>query len=240
MTDVVTRDLSFSTPAGERVGFLAAPPSSPRGAIVVVHEIFGRSPEVERAAERLARAGFAALMPDLFGERFKPLCIRRALLEVQTGQGEFTSTVRAAADALARETGIPREKVCVIGFCMGAGLALAVGNAFAAVSTNYGDIPPVDVLKGIGPTIACYGGRDKAGVKQPVLLKERLGQLGVKHEVHMFENAGHAFLCDGKHPVAEFLTRGLLDVNPVRDAGDREAAWLRIIGFLVEHAAVQA
>jgi carboxymethylenebutenolidase len=230
-----TKDVHFETPRGSRSGYLALPSEQPRGSIVVVHEIFGRAPEIERATVRIAEQGYAALMPDLFGERFKPLCISQAMRELAAGRGEMIDVLRAAGDEVAKLAGTPRQKTAVIGFCLGGGLALAVGNAFAAVSSNYGDIPPSDVMRGIGPTIGCYAGRDRAFRKAPNLLRERLGALGVEPEVHVFENAGHAFLCDGDHPIASFFTRAILDVDAVRDAGVREQAWERIFAFFAKH-----
>lgn len=232
---LTTKDIRFSTPSGTRTGYLAMPSGQCRGAIVVVHEIFGRAPEIERATQRIAEQGYAALMPDLFEQRFKPLCISQAMRELAAGRGEMIDVLRAAGDEVAKCAGTPREKTAVIGFCLGGGLALAVGNAFAAVSTNYGDIPPTEVLRGIGPTIGCYAGRDRAFRKAPNLLRERLAAVGVEPEVHVFESAGHAFLCDGNHPIASFFTRALLDVDPVRDAGIREQAWQRIFAFFANH-----
>lgn len=230
-----TRDVTFETPRGPRVGYLALP-EAPRGALVVAHEIFGRAPEIERVAVRLADAGYAALMPDLFGARWKPLCIAQAMRELAKGQGEYLDVLRAAGDELARTSGRPRESVAVIGFCMGAGLALAVGNAFKMVSANYGDVPPEDVLRGIGPTIACFGGKDRAFRAAPELLRKRLGAVGVEPEIHVFPTAGHAFLSDGHHPVASFFAGPILSVDPERDAGAREEAWTKIFAFLERHA----
>lgn len=230
-----TTDVTFETPRGPRVGYLALP-SAPRGALVVAHEIFGRAPEIERVAVRLAEAGYAALMPDLFGGRFKPLCISQAMRELSRGQGEYLDVLRAAGDEVARQSGRARESVAVIGFCMGAGLALAVGNAFKMVSANYGDVPPEDVLRGIGPTIACFGGKDRAFRTAPELLRKRLAAVGVEPEIHVFPTAGHAFLSDGHHPVASFFAGPILSVDPHRDAGAREEAWTKIFAFLERHA----
>lgn len=234
---IETRDVTFETPRGPRVGYLARPSGPVRGAVVVVHEIFGRTPEIERAAVRIAREGYVALMPDLFGERFKPLCISRAMRELSVGKGEQIDVLRAAGDEVQRHAGTPRDKVAVIGFCMGGGLALAVGNAFGSVSTNYGEVPPIEVLRGIGPTIGCYGGRDRAFRSAPATLRKNLGALGIEPEVHVFEGAGHAFLCDGAHPIASFFSAPILSVDPERDAGDREEAWKKIFAFFGQHAA---
>ncbi len=63
---------------------------------------------------------------------------------------------------LCAESGIAEPRVGLIGFCFGGGFALAAGAGFGAVSTNYGAVPPTEAMRGIGPVIACYGGRDRA------------------------------------------------------------------------------
>lgn len=226
-------------------GYFAAPEGPPRGAVVVIHEIFGRAPEMERVCVRLAEAGYAALMPDLFGEDqspsngFKPLCVRRALSELKRGEGTYLTRIRAAGDDVAQRSGFARDDVGIIGFCLGGGFALAAGAAFKVTSTNYGEMVPEKHLAGIGPTIACFGDRDRKYRGNAPVLQERLVRLGVPHEVHTLQ-AGHAFLADGDHPTAAFLTRLMLDVDPVRDSAARDEGWLRILDFFERHLAVKA
>jgi carboxymethylenebutenolidase len=226
-----------SSPAHQETRLGNKPPSGflkARGAVVVCHEIFGRAPELERVCVRFAEAGYAALMPDLFGQRFKPLCIARALREIASGQGEFIDVIVSAADVVAACSGVARERVGVIGFCLGGGFALATGKVFWATSTNYGDLPPVDVLSGIGPTIGCYGASDRIYRHTGAALAKRLALLDVEHEIHTFD-AGHAFLTDGDHPAAETITRFALNVNATRDAAVREQAWEKILSFFDRH-----
>ncbi len=64
----------ITIPAGEGAPATPAVAILPRGAergVVVIHEIFGRQPEIDRAALRLAAAGYAAVAPDLFAARGK-------------------------------------------------------------------------------------------------------------------------------------------------------------------------
>ena len=231
---ITTRDVAIAGAAAP--GFYAAP-SSPRGAVVVCHEIFGRAPEIERVCLRLAEAGYAALMPDLFGDRSKPLCIASALRQIARGEGEFIDVVVNAADVVAAESGVDRGRVGVIGFCLGGGFALATGKVFKAASTNYGDLPSVEVMRGIGPTIGCYGELDRVYGKTGAELAKRLTVLQVPHEVHTLK-AGHAFLADGDHPVAEMLTRFIINVDAKRDAAAREEGWEAILGFFGRHLTV--
>src|SRR5437870_4656620 len=54
------------------------PPGATRG-VVVIHEIMGRQPEIDRVVQRFARSGYAAVEPDLFRAQGKFRCIRRTM-----------------------------------------------------------------------------------------------------------------------------------------------------------------
>jgi carboxymethylenebutenolidase len=214
-----------------------APPAPTRG-VVVVHELFGRSPEVDGAADRLAAAGFAAVVPDLFGNRSKPLCVARALRAIHSGQGEGIEQILAARDWLKQTHRLGADALGVIGFCLGGGFALAVGKGFAAVSTNYGDIPSTDVLRGTRAVVGCYGTRDAVFGGNGRKLQKALEPLGVVPEIHTVEGAGHAFLLNGHHPVAAALTRPFIHVE--YNAALAEGAWTRILAFFDRNLAAAA
>src|SRR5690606_643579 len=136
-----------------------------------------------------------------------PACIRRALSTISSGEGELAEQLDEARRWLAREAKLDEQRIGVIGFCIGGGLALAVGRRFSAVSSNYGDLPPDEVLRGSPPIIACYGGRDRVFRHNGDRLRERMRVLGeAEPEVHGYPSVGHSFLTDGHHPVAVALT----------------------------------
>jgi carboxymethylenebutenolidase len=214
-----------------------ARPAQPKGAVVLVHEIFGRAPELERACVRLAEGGYAALMPDLFGDRFKPVCIARCMGQITRGEGDDIALIQRAGDVVAQQAGVPRARVGVIGFCLGGGFALAVSGTFAATSANYATaVPPATTMQNMSPTIACYGSRDRSTKKSMPIIEQRMKDSGAPWELHVLE-AGHAFLNDGDHPIAAFTTRPLLDVDPVRDTAARDEGWRRILAFFDRHLA---
>jgi carboxymethylenebutenolidase len=148
---------------------------------------------------------------------------------VSRGEGVAVEQVVAARDWLAATVKIPATKIGVIGFCMGAGLAFAVGRSFAAVSGNYGLAPPESVLAGSAPVIGCFGMRDRMFRGQADILDERLSRLGVRHEVHKFEDAGHSFLTDGKHPIAKLFSQPFLSLGG--EPGAAEDGWKKILRF---------
>lgn len=212
--------------------FAVVPPGARRG-VVVIHEVFGPQPEINRVVERFGRAGYAAIAPDLFHGR-KLRCLVEFFRGLRSTDGSVVEDLvavrqmRSARAWLCREAGLAPANVGLIGFCFGGGFALVAAAGWAAVSTNYGAVPSVEVLKGIGPVIGCYGGRDKVfGPKSDELVR-KLRQVGVTPEVHRFEDAGHSFLTDGHHPIAKI-------VNPRIALGDypeaREEGWKRIFAF---------
>ena len=229
---MVSREVVIETESGSDApstpAYLALPDRAPPYGIVVIHEIFGRQPEIDRACDRIARAGRAAIGPDL-ATRGKLMCMFDMMRALKTGTGTQVAQTLAARAWLSRETGLPNARIALLGFCAGGGFALAAGRGWAAVSSNYGEVPDLDVLQGIGPVIGCYGGRDRAfGRKKAALLEERLTKLGVRHEIHVMPEAGHSFLTDAQHPVM----RVLMPMMSLNDApAAREEGWAKIFSF---------
>ena len=115
--------------------YRAAPQGGPRGAIVVIQEIFGINAGIRRKCDTLAEAGYLALAPELFW-RFAPGVeldpdvpeqMNRALslmgeFDQDGGIRDIEATIRAARDLLG-EAGGGDGKVGVVGYCLGGRLA---------------------------------------------------------------------------------------------------------------------
>lgn len=210
--------------------YAALPDGATRG-MVVLHEVFGREPEIDRVVERFADEGYAAVGPDLFGSMSRLRCLRRALATIGSGEGVMAERIEHARRWLCAEAELDEARVGVVGFCLGGGLALAVGRHYGGVSTNYGEIPPADLLRGSPPVIGCYGGRDRLFRGKAQTLRERMTEVGKGEQVetHVFPTVGHSFLTDGHHPVSSLLSRPLLQIR-----WDPEVAadgWARIMAF---------
>jgi len=239
--------LEVTIPAGEDApalpAFAIVPDGATRGA-VVIHEIFGRRPEIDRVVERFAAAGYAAVAPDLFHKgRFA--CLRdvfRAMSSresrdtvsrrsTSSGDGVCVRQGRNARAWLCAEAGIDASRVGLIGFCFGGGYALMAGAGWGAVSANYGHAPSAERMRGIGPVIGCYGSRDRTLKKGAEELREKLRTVGQdQSEVHVFD-AGHSFLTDGDpHWLGKLMPLGLGSYPDAREDG-----WRRIMGFFDRH-----
>ncbi len=135
----------FTLPA-----YVAQPEGPPRGAVVVLQEIFGVNSHIREVADRFAAQGYLAVAPATF-ERFKPgVELGYTDADMQAGFALKTAVtglpapgvlqdVQAAIDHAATASG---GKVGIIGFCWGGLLT------WQAACT----------LTGLSAAIAYYGG----------------------------------------------------------------------------------
>lgn len=244
---MATRTVDETLPAlgdAPAVAVYAQLPDPCRRGVVVLHEIFGRQPEIDRVVARFAAAGYAAVAPDLFAapERIpggfkpldfvaasRPLCISRAVRDLGRGEGPSFARIRRARAWLCEQSGLEPAAVGLIGFCFGGGFALAAGAGFGAVSTNYGPVPTTGAMTGIGPVIGCYGGNDFAFRSAPRQLRDRLRPLGIEPEIHVVDGAGHSFLTDGHHPIGRALSWPLMRIGFRGELA--EQGWAHILAF---------
>lgn len=136
--------IEFTRPDGARApGYYSEPaPSSHASGIVMLEEWWGLTPHIKELADRLAAAGFRALVPDLYRGRTAAVGDEANHLmqglDFSDAAGQDT---RGAAQYL-KSTG--STKVGVVGFCMGGALALIAAMhvpEFDAAVTFYG-YPP--------------------------------------------------------------------------------------------------
>lgn len=126
--------------------YLAEPEGAPRGAIVVIQEIFGVNPGIRRKCDLWAGKGYLALAPDLFWRLERgveldpdvPEEFQRALdlmgrFDQDQGVRDIEAAVRAARARLP-EGG----KVGVVGYCLGGRLAyMAAARTDVDASVGY-------------------------------------------------------------------------------------------------------
>lgn len=220
-------------------GYLSRPDGDgPWPGVVVVHEAFTVDDVMRRQVDRLARAGFLALMPDLFSDGGARRCLVSTLRSLRSGQGRAYADIETARTYLGSHpdgTGA----VGIVGFCMGGGFALMCATrGFDAASANYGVLPKdLDALADACPVVASYGGRDRAlGAKVAATLDETLTRHGVDHEVAVYPDANHGFLNDAPSgpgwmgPVTRVLGMG-------PEPASAAQAWTSIDAFLTRHLA---
>lgn len=178
----------------------SAGPATP--SVVVVMHLWGVDSQIRDVVRRLAKAGFAAIAPDLFARFgapsgdgvtdytiFRPYAMR---LERDVWLGD----VRVAAQWLSAK--FAETKIGITGFCMGGKLALIAaiedGELFSVVAPFYGDVAGLDPKALHIPLCGNYGGRD-TGIP-PEKVREFAAALTVPNDVQVYDEAGHAFFDD--------------------------------------------
>ena len=219
-------------------GYLAVPEGDgPWPGVVAIHEALGLNDILRRQVDRLARAGYLTLAPDLYSDGGAARCVVGTFRALLAGHGKPLADIGAARAAL-RDRDDCTSRIGVIGFCMGGGFALlAAPDGFDAAAVNYGMLPRhvEDALAGSCPIVASYGRKD------PMLprgtankLTRTLVELGVEHDVKQYPDAGHAFLNDAYYgPGPAQQVQRVLHVGPEPESA--VDAWARIERFFARY-----
>lgn len=189
--------VTFKRPDGQSIqGYLAEPrKATGTPGIAVIQEWWGVNAQIRGVADRLAEAGYAALVPDLFRGKSTVEEAEATHLMNHLNFGDAASQdVRGAVQFLKSRGG----KVGVSGFCMGGALALLAMCAAREVDAGvvwYG-YPPLEYLDAArikAPVLAHWGTQDSVfpigGVDS---LEAKLREAGVNFEFHRYL-AHHAF-----------------------------------------------
>ncbi len=197
-------DISFESPAGTIGAWRADPMSAPRGAILVVQEIFGVNAHVRAVADRYAAEGYVALAPAYFDavERgvelgYDQAGVARGRDLAQAVGLERAASITGSAARLLQDEGL---KVGIVGFCWGGTVAL-LGNTRLGLpaSSYYGarDLPFLD--EPLRAPIQFHFGADDPSIPPEAVEAHREKQPAA--EVYVYPGAGHAFNrdIDGTH-----------------------------------------
>jgi carboxymethylenebutenolidase len=190
-------EVSFTRPDSKTMeGYLAEPGNADSApAVVVIQEWWGVNDQIRGTADRLAAAGYRALVPDLY--RGKSTVEAEEAHHLMSGLnfGDAASQdVRGAVQFMKARS----KKVGITGFCMGGALTLlAMGTApeIDAGVVWYG-CPPleyIDATKIKAPLQAHWATQDEFFPIATIdKLQAKLSEAGVSYDFHRYL-AHHAF-----------------------------------------------
>jgi carboxymethylenebutenolidase len=193
--------------------WLTAAPGRPRGALVVLQEIFGLNSHIRRVADDLAAQGYTVIAPSLFDRIRRGIQLGYSAADRQEGAGyrsqltpETTLKDVAAAVAVVRNSG----RVGCIGYCWGGTLAyLAAGQLpLACAVVYYGKVVAYLEQKPRCPVLFHYGADDQSIPLADV--EKTRAAVAAPEQVYLYEGAGHGFNCeqrDSYNPQAAALAR---------------------------------
>ncbi len=224
--------IAFQRPDGTSVEAYLVEPANPKNTpgVVVIQEWWGLDDEIKNVANRLAKAGYRALVPDLYRGKLALEANEAEHLMNDLNFGDAASQdIRGAVQYL-KSTG--SGKVAVTGFCMGGALTVLSAGLVpecdgTVVWYGYPPLEYVDASAIKKPMLAHWALHDDffsiAGVDQ---LEDKLKAAGTQYDFQRYD-AKHAFA----NPKSD--SRGLPPLQFNSAAAD--LAWERTMAFLKDN-----
>lgn len=198
----------------------AEPSSAPRGAIVVIQEIFGVNSHIRAVTDGFATAGYTAIAPALFDRAERGTELGYQPDDVARGR-EIRGRISwddALADIAAAIGSLGGAKIGVVGYCWGGSLAWLAATRLdglsAAVCYYGGQINDFRNETPRCPVLMHFGGEDH-GIPMTAVEAIRAAQPDLP--IHVYQGAGHGFNCD---------QRGSYDADSAATARDRTMDFL--------------
>jgi carboxymethylenebutenolidase len=225
---IAVEHVELTLPDATIPGYAAWPagagPKTP--SVVVIMAIWGVDTQLRDTVRRYAKAGFAAIAPDLYarfgapsGDGATDYTIFRPYAQ-RLDRAQYAGDIRAAATWLAAK--FPGTKTGITGFCMGGRVALLAaiddGDVLVGVAPFYGPLKDVDPKALRVPACGSYGARDTSIPADGV--REFAAALTVPNDFRIYDEAGHAFFDD---------------TRPSYVASAAADAWKRAIAFFEKY-----
>lgn len=226
--------------------YRAEPTGELRGALIVIHEIWGLVDHIKSVADRYATEGYLVIAPDILshggltpevGQQILDLMYKGSdedRAKAQPLMREKTAPVhspeygawavgalKSVVDYIEQQPGVD-GRIGVLGFCFGGTYSFALAAADSRIRGAvpfYGAPPESTELAHLDcPVLALYGAEDERLISGLADVTARMHDAGVQFVSHVYPNAGHAFFND---------------TNPVVYRPEVAAdAWSRSIEFL--------
>ena len=221
----VRQNVTFPSGEGTAHGYLALPPGGRGPGVIVIQEWWGLNDHIADVTERLAREGFVALSPDLFGGSVAHDADEAARMRRRLPVERGVHLLSGAVDYLLSRPETTSATVGAVGFCMGGAFVLHLAAADPRVGAAvpfYGamrEIPDFSRLR--AQVLGHYGTKDKSITPEALehLRAALHDQAGISPEFHLYP-AGHAFFND---------------TRPSYHPESARQAWTTTLAFLHRH-----
>lgn len=204
--NIQTFDLISTTPSGVTLkSYLALPEAAnqqPVAGILVAPEWWGVVEHPRQVTEALAKAGFAAVAMDVFGEGKLTTDVSQAN-EWMTQMLEDPDALMQRCQLILKDfsdhLSVDGDRLGAIGYCFGGKVALDMartGLPLKAVATFHGNLSPIKPATGDmkAKVLVAHGGADSMVPMEAVeAFKEEMQAAGVDHQVNVYDHAKHGF-----------------------------------------------
>jgi carboxymethylenebutenolidase len=192
-------------------------------AVIVIHEIFGLTDWEPTVADRLAKEGYVAIVPDLLSSKYgqspsNPDEGRKLVGELEPDR--ITADLNAVYQYVNGLPAVAKGQIGTIGFCWGGGQSFryATNNPdLKAVVVAYGPAPDTaDMHRIKAPVLGVYGEKDERINANLPDVAAKMEAAGNTFSYEMYPGTGHGFLKPGRQG---------------SDGPQVEKAWNRILEF---------
>lgn len=179
--------------------YKAVPAGTPKGAVVILQEIFGVNSHVQHVCDEYAGDGFVAVAPALFDRVEKNLVLGYA--EIGQGRevvGKLTEAMLVADVQAAIDECAKAGQVVPIGYCFGGAIAYLAASKcknLAGAVDYFGTrtIQYVETMTPSVPVMYHFGLKDKS------IPSEGITKIKAAHPsgtYYLYPDADHGFTCD--------------------------------------------
>jgi len=201
--------------------YRADPAGKPRGAIVVIQEIFGVNSHIKQVADGYAKDGYLAIAPAMFDRVQRGFDVGYTPEDIAKGRevrGKVSNDMAMKDAEAAIKAAASAGKVGIVGYCWGGlvtWLAAAKLSGLAAAAPYYGGgiLDNADLQPKV-PLMGHFGERDQ---HIPVDGVKKLAAKHSKHQIFIYA-ADHGFNCDH---------RGSYDAAAAKQARERTLEFFR-------------
>jgi carboxymethylenebutenolidase len=171
--------------------------------VIVVQEGWGLNGQIRDVARRLAREGYAAIVPDLYHGQVAETAEAAHELSRALDEEQALADLAAAAAWLRASPRVGTRPIGVLGFCLGGGIALQFALHSpepAAVVMFYGapETDPAKLASLRAPLLGHFGAEDRGIPTSRVdAFREALAKAGRNADLRTYAGAGHAFMHEG-------------------------------------------
>jgi carboxymethylenebutenolidase len=238
---LVAGDVEVPVRDGRLPAYRAMPASGgPFSVVLVSPEVFGNNPYIEDICRRLAKAGYYAIVPDLYarqGDLTRITDMARVMAIVNGKPDAELYSDFDATLAYARSTGnVAARRVGMVGFCRGGrnvwmyawhnpklDAAIAWYGVLDGTRSPLTPKYPLDIAGKVKvPVLGLYGAQDQGIPQEQVArLREALKAAKSRSEVIVYPDAGHAFNTDTRPDMYR--------------KADAEDGWKRMLAWLDRH-----
>jgi len=189
--------------------YRADPDGAPKGAIVVIQEIFGVNQHIRALTDGFAADGYVAIAPALYDRAEKGVELGYDEEGRQAGMAtrEKVEWDDVVLDIIAaREAVAGAGKVGIVGYCYGGTvtwLGACKGGFDAAVGYYGGGIHTMLDLDAGCPVQLHFGEKDQ-GI--PLENVDKIRQAKSDVDIYVYDGAGHGFVCDERPSYSETAT----------------------------------